>query len=233
MTPRILYADTMAGLVQAVRSAGIARNRPVLVLIGGASRMDPRLKPILCDLFVKSLIPMVERLGGAIVDGGTDAGIMRVIGRAHARTGASFPLVGIAAEGTVTVTGTGDRDRRAGALPEPHHSHLILVPGRLWGDESPWLSATATIIAEGSPSATLLINGGLITRDDARRSLSAGRVLIVLAGSGRLADSIAHAHNRIRYPDATGLARSPLTRIVSLYQPQEIVSAIENSLTAR
>jgi hypothetical protein len=48
------------------------------------------------------------------------------------------------------------------------------------------------MIAKGrSKSVTVLINGGKVSQNDVDEGLQAGRPLIVLAGTGRLADEIA------------------------------------------
>jgi len=65
------------------------------------------------------------------------------------------------------------------------------VPGSAWGDESAWIAETATQLASGAPSVTVLINGGEVTWEDARQSIRAGRLVITIAGSGRTADLLA------------------------------------------
>ena len=82
------------------------------------------------------------------------------------------------------------------AEPEPHHTHLVLVPGTSWGDESPWLTHVADALADGRGSVTVVINGGDITYADAAASIDRGRPVVVLAGTGRTADAIAGARRR-------------------------------------
>ena len=77
---------------------------------------------------LERIIPALDEWGAAIVDGGTDSGVMKVIGLLRAAAGARFPLVGVAAEGTVILPGTSARPDAA-AL-ELHHTQVILVPGQ-------------------------------------------------------------------------------------------------------
>jgi hypothetical protein len=56
-----------------------------------------------------------------VIDGGTDAGVMQLIGRARAASGGRFPLIGVAAEGTVMVPGAGTSSPDATEL-EPNHT---------------------------------------------------------------------------------------------------------------
>jgi len=78
---------------------------------------------------------------------------------------------------------------------ESHHSHFILVPGNEFGDETKWIVHAATMIAgERNKSVSVLINGGKVSQQDVEEELRANRPLIVLAGTGRLADEISN-HN--------------------------------------
>lgn len=223
----IARAGQPADLPSALRELRIRPGRPVLVAVGGAGGMSTtpdRLAPL--ARVTEDVVRALRRLDGAIVDGGTDAGVMKVMGQARQSAGAGVPLVGVAAEETVAVPG---QPAAAGAAPlEPHHTHVLLVPGREWGDESPWLSRVAAAIAGGSPSVTLVVNGGQITYDDIELSLRAGRPVIVVAGTGRTADDIAAAaRGAAPNPRAARLAAAPGTRVMPLSDPQAICAAIE------
>src|SRR5260370_19159130 len=202
--------------------------RPVLVLVGGAGGMTADHLAGMAEA-MERIIPSLDGWGAAIVDGGTDSGVMRVMGRARAAAGAGFPLIGVAAEGTVIVPGK--PPALGAAALEPHHSQFILVPGDAWGDESPWLSGVAAAIADGQPSLTLVVNGGQITYDDIRHSIQASRPVIVLAGTGRTADAIAAAaRGHADDPRAAQVAASPLTQVVSIADTRTLYSAIESIL---
>jgi hypothetical protein len=213
-----------------LRTLGVDVRRPVLVSVGGAGDMTPDHLAVMAEA-LERIVPALDGWGVAIVDGGTDSGVMKVIGQLREATGARFPLVGVAAEGTVILPGASARPDAA-AL-EPHHTQVILVPGQTWGDESPWLSRVATAIADGQPSLTLVVNGGQVTYDDIGHSLQAGRPVIVLAGTGRTADAIAAAaRGDTGDPKAAQAAASPGTRIVSLDDPKALYSSIQSILAS-
>lgn len=215
-------------LPAALRALNVGVHRPVLVFVGGAGGMTPDHLAVTAKA-LERVIPALEEWQAAIVDGGTDSGIMKVTGRLREAAGGHFPLVGVAAEGTVILPGTSARSDAA-AL-EPHHSHVILVPGQAWGDESPWLSRVATSIADGQPSLTLVINGGQITYEDIDHSLRANRPVIVLAGTGRTADAIAAAvRGDTADPKAARVAASPGSQVVSCSDSQALRSVIESIL---
>jgi hypothetical protein len=203
----MVRVDVVSDLPAALDTLGVGRGRPVLVLVGGADGMSQEYLSRTAEVLGRQVVPVLARLGAAVVDGGTDSGVMRAIGQARSAAGADFPLIGVAVEGTVS-----------GAVEiEPGHSHVILVPGDSWGDESPWLADVAGAVAGPAPSATLVINGGKITYDDIACSLERHRSVVVLAGTGRAADAIAAAADgQGEDPRARQVAGSPLTRVVDI-----------------
>jgi hypothetical protein len=169
-------------------------DRPALVLIGGHIFPEhANLTNQAIDVIAKT----AEVLDTAVISGGTDIGMISAIGKARGRSGFQFPLIGIAPEGCVTwpegphgenlALAEGEREQL-----EPHHSHFIFVPGNQFGDETKWISRAATMIATGRyKSVTVLVNGGLVSQMDVDEGLAANRPLIVLSGTGWLADEIA------------------------------------------
>jgi hypothetical protein len=162
------------------------------------------------------------------VDGGTNHGVMRLVGQGRESSPGDFRLVGVVAEGTVSLP-AGAR-AGAGAELEPHHTHFVIVPGAHWGDESAWISTTATALAGAAPSVTVLVNGGEIAYADVRHSVEAGRPVVALAGSGRTAD---HLHAALggepADPRALSLASSPLVTSVPC-DPMAVRRAIASAL---
>ncbi len=220
--------DDPAALRAALDSLGLPPPRPVVVLVGGAGGLDAAEAGRLREAFREGLVPVVRRLGAAGVDGGTHSGVMRLFGEARTEAGGSFPLVGVAAAGTVRLPG----DRTAAddaADPDPDHTHLVLVPGDEWGAEVPWIARVAGELAGTAPSVTVLANGGEIACSDVEHSVHAGRPVLVLAGSGRFADRLAGALRGA--PDderVAALVRSGLVRAVPVDDP----AALAEQLTA-
>ena len=67
---------------------------PVVVLVGGADGLDDDQLARLRPLFEEGLAPLADALGACVIDGGTDTGVMGLIGQARAKLGAGFPLIG-------------------------------------------------------------------------------------------------------------------------------------------
>ena len=215
-------------LGDALAAVGIRSGRPVLAVVGGASGLGQQDLEAVTGL-LRFLVPALDRWDAAVVDGGTDSGVMRALGQVREGAGATFPLIGVAAEGTVVLPGTDGSD--AGVDVEPRHTHLVLVPGDEWGDEGSWLAAVATAVAGGSPSATLVLNGGDLTFADAEHSLAAERPVLVVSGSGRTADAIAAVGSGGAADErATRIAGSSRTQVVSLDDPVGTLETLRLSL---
>src|SRR5262249_43943095 len=185
---RTLTVERWSDLPQALATLGFTRPVPTLVVVGAAAQLTDGEYEVFEPLF-EELAALADRWGAAVVDGGTDIGVMRLLGRATRAHGYGFPVVGVVVAALAAPAGSevsGDR------WPlEPNHSHVLLVPGEEWGDEAPWLARVATLIAAGAPSATMLVNGGEGAYADAEASIAEGRRLIVAAGSGGTADALA------------------------------------------
>jgi hypothetical protein len=193
-TATVATVSEAGELSDALEQMGLVGSHPILVIVGGASQMSEADFVRIQSLFIEVLAPIAQRLGAYIVDGGTDAGVMQLIGNARHQINAQFPLIGVAPTGKVILPNQTESTDDA-ALLEPHHTHFILIPGHNWGDESAWIVQVATMLAGGAPSVTMLINGGEITFLDAANSVIAGRLVMVIAGSGRTADKLVCALN--------------------------------------
>ncbi|MFK0733884.1 MAG: hypothetical protein ACIWVG_22460 [Gloeotrichia echinulata HAB0833] len=188
-TATLARVSEPAELSNVLERMGLLGSHPVLVIVGGASQISEADFVRIQNLFVEVLAPIAQSLGACIVDGGTDAGVMQLIGHARHQINAQFPLIGVAPTEKVILPNQAAATDDA-VLLEPHHTHFVLVPGSNWGDESLWIVEVATILAGGAPSMTVLINGGEITFIDAVNSANAGRLVMVIAGSGRIADKL-------------------------------------------
>jgi hypothetical protein len=170
---------------------GLPSGRRVLVLVGGANGLDRAAAQRLKSLFDAVLVPLCEKLQLIVLDGGTDCGVMRLLAEARARANATFPLIGVVPGECVCLPG---EDRANGRAPlEPNHTHFVFIPGDNWRTQAWWLSACATVFAGGAPSLTVLANGGEISAYDVVHSQYAGRSVLAIEGSGRLADQLASA----------------------------------------
>ena len=213
-------------LRDAVSEMRLQRPRLILVLIGGADALAAPDIHRLSPFFEGTLAPLVQERRAFLVDGGTDVGVMRLMGQARARSGSDFPLIGVAAAGTVSLS-VEETDSQDAAKLEPHHTHFFLVPGNNWGDESLWLSQVAEVLADGAPAVTILVNGGDIAWEDVSVSVRASRPVIVISGSGRVADELTDAiAGRGSEKRALELVSSGLLRVVNLSESSDTLAGV-------
>jgi hypothetical protein len=197
VAPRVLHvsADEVPAssalhiLIDDIRSQADA----FIFLCGGASLMSAQAKHELFGLFEALTMVSGEGMRFAVGDGGTRAGIMEASGLARQASGGAFPLIGVVPALEIPRTPL-----------DPHHSHVVAIRNDAWvearrtagwtPDEGYWGSETAAMyrlfaaLAAGRASVTIVANGGDIVLDEVRANVEAGRPMIIIAGSGRLAD---------------------------------------------
>jgi hypothetical protein len=167
---------------EALTQLEIPQPKPVIVLVGGAGGIGwwdqfPMSRAI------RIVARLAEETGSVVVDGGTQAGIMKEIGQQRRRNKFSFPLIGVVFDSLLM-------KEKPESILDPNHTHFFLIPGEDWGDESAWISKIATVIAGDQKSITILINGGQISRSDVGYSVLEDRPTFVMRGTGRMADEI-------------------------------------------
>lgn len=165
---------------------GLLRSHPVVALAGSTTPIDAelgvRLLPVL-----RAVVATAADVSAALVTGGTDAGVIHLLGLAvESAPGRPAALIGVCPDGMLGPGTSGTVE----IGPEQHHDILVTVPGQRWGDETPALSRTVDVVADGMPVVALLIGGGAGSRAEVVEHLRRGRALVVLSGTGRLADDI-------------------------------------------
>ena len=175
-----------------LNSLGIAQPRALIMVFGGAKGLDDSRKARLAELFRDAIAPAAAESGALIIDGGTQSGVMAMMGEALARDGRGCQLLGIAPARKVRYPGSpSDADTEHRAALEPNHSHFVLVESDEWGDET-GMMFKLTEALDVRP-ATMLINGGRIAGNEALQSVRNGWQLLVIEGSGRFADEVSAA----------------------------------------
>ena len=212
----------------ALNSLGLSAS-PTLTFVGGASRMNAGDVAGLQPLF-RRVWQLIEELGASALDGGTDAGLMSLMGQARREEAGTRPLIGVAVQSLVTWPGgptEGDR-----FLLEANHSHFLLVPGTKWGDEARWLAEAGTVLSHGHGSLTVLVNGGDVSWLDAEYSVKARRQVLAITGTGRTADELGISQQVGSGDGRAGpLVNSGLIKLIDIQQePERIIGLIRELL---
>jgi hypothetical protein len=204
-----------------LKSLEIAQPHGLIMVFGGAKGLDDSRKARLTELFTDAIAPAAAEMGALVIDGGTQSGVMAMMGEAFARDGRGSQLLGIAPAGKVTYPGSPSDANMVDRAPlEPNHSHFVLVESDEWGGETSTMFELARAL--NVSVATMLINGGQIAESEGLRSVRNGWPLLVVEGSGRFADELGAAvRNAALNTSATirEIARSGRVKLFSIDKP--------------
>jgi hypothetical protein len=201
-----------------LHTLGIEQPKALIMISGSAAGLDEALKPHLVQLFSRGIARAAANMGALIIDGGTHAGVMAMMGQGVADRGRKSTLLGVAPAGKVTYPGgPAEGSIEDGGALDPNHSHFVLVQSDEWGGETETMYKLAEALANRvldlpppadgdlaavdkakvapakTPVVTVLVGGrpGSIAREEVLRSVRQGWPIIVVQGSGPLADEIA------------------------------------------
>jgi len=201
------------GIRAALRALGFAPEvpRPVLVMVGGAGSMSEESVGTVRALSHDVIFPVVAGMGGVVVGGGTGDGVPGIAGE-YGQSGEHRLALGTVARGTILPPDGSGRPEAWPAPLGPGYSAFISCPGDRWGDEIGLMNRAADAITHGNAayamgSATLLANGGPVSMHDVEAAIGAGRPVIALGGTGRLADWIGATQRAAEHRAAAGDAR--------------------------
>jgi hypothetical protein len=195
---RVVRAPAFADAAKVRAALAIPRPRPTIFISGGAGNMDEEAIKKTHGLIRDGVARFAAEHDVVVIDGGTDSGVMQMVGQAHEATGNRFTLIGCAPEGKVSYPGMPEPQNPEGRTAlEPNHTHFVLVDADYWGAESDMIVGLTRAISYGRyPKIGILINGGSIAKYDIYIASARGESsipVLVVDGSGRSADEIAKA----------------------------------------
>jgi len=220
LTPRKTRGDAI------LAALNVPRPRAVVVLNGGTDELAPDIASQLGRALQEGLARVVIDDAITVVSGGTDAGVFALFGKGLDPR-ATAPCIGVAPaaliESSVGAPSVGNR-----VSLEPHHTHFVLVEGDQWGDETKTMLSLVEALAEKARSVAILAGGGPIAKREVLEHVRQGREVILLEGSGRLADDLADvASGRAAAQDSetTEIGKGRLT-VFDIRQPSSKLAAL-------
>ncbi|MCP3139248.1 DUF4231 domain-containing protein [Pyxidicoccus sp. QH1ED-7-1] len=154
---------------------------PTLVLLGGTSGLSPALDERLCRLVSQGIARAAAACGAVLLDGMGSQGLMALLGQGVEDRGAGTTLVGVVPAERV-VHPDGDGRLRL----DPHHSHFVLAD-----DVSALLPGLAEHLGARVPPVVVVVQGDEATRHELLQVVRRGWQVVLLQGSGGLADQLA------------------------------------------
>jgi hypothetical protein len=174
----------MADIISAL---GLGQPGDVLLIVGDAAELEAEVEAQLIQLFSRGLARAAADANARLVDNGRQTSISAITGRGVADRGYKSPLVGVAPAAKIAYPG----DSAQGEALEAHHSHFVLTEGDEWGDETEALFQFVEALAGPNQVVVVLVNGGETAKEQILQSVRQGWPVIIIRGSGGLADEIA------------------------------------------
>lgn len=192
---RAVLVNSRSNLREVLAALGIEPPRPVLFISGGAALMGVDDLRIVRAMVEEAIVSFAQRHNLIVIDGGTQAGVMQLLGEARQQRGATFPLIGVAPRPMIYYPNS---RHHGGETPlQPGHSHFVLMERGSWGHESQMIVNLTRAISGGvKPMLGVLINGGKVAEQDIYLATARSEPpvpVLVLDGSGRKADEVSAA----------------------------------------
>ncbi len=178
--------------ITSVRDAlGIATPAPVVLISGGADTLDQAIAPKLTQLIGRGLIRASWAASAVIIDGGTDAGVMALIGRAAGAAAEPMTLIGVAPEALVQCPDILPAEPAGGRVAlAPNHTRFVLTQGEAWGAETRVMFDLAQAIAGKLPVIVVLIGGGQVAMSEILHAVRRHWRVLIIDGSKGAADQL-------------------------------------------
>jgi len=201
---------------------GIPTPGAVVMVVGAADSLEPSVVPWLTQQFSRGLAVAATRTAALLIDGGTASGAMAVLGEAVADRVPRPELLGVAPLSQVTYPGGAPADAERVAL-EPNHTHFVLADVGEWGQETELLFQLADALSDQVPVAVVLVGGGPVARDEVLHAVRRDWPLLIVTGTGGVADSLAGAVTRRQAGDK-GAIEDPVMAEIVAYRNIDMVA---------
>lgn len=191
------------------RALGLPRGRPVLAVFGSADALATDLAAAVLPV-LRAVLAAAASADAVVITAGADVGVTHLLGLAAESLDGRWPrMVGVAPSGRVAAEDAEPADGEVRL--NVNHDTAVLVPGSKWGEELPALFRAVDAVAGSKrPALAVLIGGGDLARTALVDHLGRDRPLLVIAGTGGLADEIARgAASRTADPAPTAAGVAP------------------------
>lgn len=187
---------------------GLEPSRAVIVVAGGADTLTDDAHTLAKRVVGPALARAAAVTGAAVVDGGTDSGIMAIVGEAlHQRSDDALVLLGVAPARRVTFPGSPSAGNGNRTALEPNHSHFALADSDEWGGETGLLVELSEALAGPGRIAMVVAGGGEAAKQEVLQATRHGWIVFLAVGTGGIADELAAAWRALHTRRPIRLAR--------------------------
>ncbi len=174
-----------------IKSLGVRQPETIIISLGGAKDLDTDKIAKLTHMYSRGVADAAEDLDALIIDGGTDSGVMAMMGQSLRNRKKKLALLGIAPEGKILLSDSQVPDETGRYPLEPHHSFFMLAKSNEWGGETDLMVEVAKSFSFKAQVVVVLANGGENAKIEMLRCVREGWPIIILKDSGRFADHLA------------------------------------------
>jgi hypothetical protein len=197
------------------KALGIEMPKAVVILLGGADKLEDAVKPKIIQLLSRGVARVAVGSNALILDGGTKAGVMQLMGEAIADCDEKINLLGVVPSAKAIYPGSSPATGQDTTELDPHHTHFALVQCDQWGCETRTMFTLAKFLGKNVPVVTIVMDGGALTREEVRLSVRQKWPIIVVEKTGRLADEIVSAWKQKGQTGAQEITDPALAEIIA------------------
>jgi hypothetical protein len=166
------------------------RGVPVVVILGSADTLTEAQEVLIEKALRVMIAPSASERSAIVIDGGTDSGVMRLVGLTFNEAGSNCRLVGVVPEAKLIVDAQGEHQDDDRARPAPCHDDIILTGGDEWGSELTALIGIVERLTADAPVLVIVAGGGDHTRREFEVAQDRGWPTLVLTRTGGTADRL-------------------------------------------
>lgn len=182
---------------QAIDKLSLKLPSALMMMSGDTKDLDKDVQQRLVQLFSRGIARVAIDMNVMLMDNGKTSDLVNIIGQSVADRGYKSALVGVSSAKQVTYPSQSTPLASEGSTPlEPNHSLFILVDTQDSNREIEFKYRFGTAVATDKPAVTILVNGGEQARTEILQSVRLGWPIIVLSGTGQLADEITDLYQK-------------------------------------
>jgi hypothetical protein len=205
-TARAAVAGPRISAEKLLNALDLKRPRPILLVIGGAKSLDQDVAGRLERLLERGAVRAAGATGAIVLDGGTQSGVMAVLGEAALESDAEATLLGVAPARLVTFPNDARGLETAATPLDPNHSCFVLANSEEWGGETSLLFDLLDDLSDSEPRVALLAGGGEGALEEVRLATERGMPIVVIEGTKGLADDLARSRSTAKDAPKTPFA---------------------------
>ncbi|MEA3210517.1 MAG: hypothetical protein QOE70_3574 [Chthoniobacter sp.] len=172
-----------------LRALGIAPPAAAVLILGDEETLSREAERAVRERLSEAILPAIARSGTLVLERGLKTDLTTAVGELAAQQERRTTLLGVAVVGRASYPGMDPSDAPDAVDLEPHHSHFTLAPTP--DAEADLLFSLGEHLAKSIPVIALVAGSSERTQEEALRAARLGWPVIVISGSGTLADDVA------------------------------------------